>query len=509
VSVWGGGLTAPDSLVWVSVAVRPLFEFDNSFVRDLSGLYEPWQAAPVPAPALLMLNEELAAELAVAPDALRAADGVAVLAGNATSQGSSPVAQAYAGHQFGGFSPRLGDGRALLIGEVLDVHGRRRDLHLKGSGRTPFARGGDGKAAVGPMLREYVIGEAMHGLGIPTTRALAVVATGEQIARDVMLPGAVLTRVAASHLRIGTFQYAAAHGDAMLVRRLADYAIGRHYPDAAGTDNPYLALLEGVVDAQASLVARWMLVGFIHGVMNTDNMTISGETIDFGPCAFMDAFDPTTVYSSIDHRGRYAFGNQPQIALWNLARLAEALLPLLAAEPAAAVTAATDVLQSFSDRYHGYWSDGMRAKLGLGEARSGDGELIDDLLALLHADKVDFTSCFRALSPSILGDAARARSLFVDRSAFDAWLVRWRTRLSAQSRDPRAIAAAMDEVNPVYIPRNHKVEEALAAATDDDLEPFRRLIGVLAKPFDERPGLEPFAAPAPPSFGPYRTFCGT
>ena len=293
------------------------------------------------------------------------------------------------------------------------------------------------------------------------------------------------------------------------MRRLADHAIARHYPDAVEAENPYLAFFEGVVDAQASLVARWMLVGFIHGVMNTDNMTISGETIDFGPCAFMDAFDPATVFSSIDHGGRYAYGNQPQIAQWNLARLAETLLPLFDVETDAAIAAATDVLQSFTDRYHGYWGDGMRAKLGLGDAQRGDGELIDDLLALLHAQKVDFTSCFRALSSSILGEAAPARSLFVEPSAFDAWAVRWRTRLSSQTRDPQAIAAAMDRVNPLYIPRNHQVEEALAAATDGDLGPFQRLLGVLAQPFDERPGLESYAAPAPPSFTPYRTFCGT
>jgi serine/tyrosine/threonine adenylyltransferase len=493
----------------VSVAVRPLFEFDNSFVRDLMGLYEPWRAATAPAPRLLVLNEDLATELGVGADALRAPDGVAVLVGNATSHGAAPVAQAYAGHQFGGSSPGLGDGRALLLGEVLDVHGRRRDLHLKGSGPTPFARGGDGKAAVGPMLREYVIGEAMTSLGIPTTRALAVVATGEQIARDTMLPGAVLTRVAASHLRVGTFQYAAVHGGPALVRRLADHAIARHYPQAVEAENPYLAFFEGVVDAQASLVARWMLVGFIHGVMNTDNMTISGETIDFGPCAFMDAYDPATVFSSIDHGGRYAYGNQPQIAQWNLARLAETLLPLFDAETDAAIAAATEVLQSFTDRYQGYWGDGMRAKLGLGDAQCGDCELIDDVLALLHGQKVDFTLFFRALSSSILTEAAPARSLFVERSAFDAWAVRWRALLSSQTRDPQTIASAMDHVNPVYTPRNHQVEEALAAATDDDLGPFRRLLGVLAEPFDERPGLEPYAAPAPPSFGPYRTFCGT
>jgi uncharacterized protein YdiU (UPF0061 family) len=357
------------------------------------------------------------------------------------------------------------------------------------------------------MLREYVIGEAMHALGIPTTRALAVVATGEKIARDAMLPGAVLTRVAASHVRIGTFQYAAAQDDPTLVRRLADHAIARHYPHAVEAENPYLAFFEGVVDAQASLVARWMLVGFIHGVMNTDNMTISGETIDFGPCAFLDAFDPATVFSSIDHDGRYAYGNQPQIAQWNLARLAETLLPLFDVETEPAVAAAVDVVRSFTERYRGYWCDGMRAKLGLGDARRGDGELIDELLALLHAQKVDFTSCFRALSSLILGESAPTRLLFVERSTLDAWGVRWTTRLSSQTRDPRSIAAAMDRVNPVYIPRNHQVEQALAAATDDDLGPFRRLLGVLAQPFDERPGLELYAAPAPP--GPYRTFCGT
>jgi uncharacterized protein YdiU (UPF0061 family) len=493
----------------MSVAARPLFAFDNSYVRELEGLYEPWQAAPAPAPRLLALNEQLATELGVDADALRAPEGVAFLVGNATPDGASPVAQAYAGHQFGGFSPRLGDGRALLLGEVVDVHGRRRDLHLKGSGRTPFARGGDGKAAVGPMLREHLIGEAMHALGIPTTRALTVVATGDGVARDTLLPGAVLTRVAASHIRVGTFQYAAARNDPALVRRLADYAMARHHPWALEAEDPYRAFLEGVVDAQASLVARWMLVGFIHGVMNTDNMTISGETIDYGPCAFMDAFDPATVFSSIDHGGRYAYANQPHIAQWNLARLAETLLPLLHVETETALAAANDVLRSFPARFHAYWSQGMRAKLGLVAGHREDGALIDELLTLLNAQGVDYTSCFRSLSSSLLGDAAPARSLFVEPAAFDAWSERWRARLSSQMSEARAIAEAMDEVNPVYIPRNHQVEEALAAATAGDLQPFQRLLDVLAEPFDERPGLEPYAAPAPPSFGTYHTFCGT
>ena len=493
----------------MSVAARPLFSFDNSYVRDLPGLYEPWQAAPAPEPRLLALNEPLAAELGVDADALRSPAGVAALVGNAVPDGASPVAQAYSGHQFGGFSPRLGDGRALLLGEVLDVQGRRRDLHLKGSGRTPFARGGDGKAAVGPMLREYVISEAMHALGIPTTRALAVVATGEDVVRETLLPGAVLVRVAASHLRVGTFQYAAAHGEPALVRRLADYAIARHHPQAAEAENPYLAFYQAVVDAQAALVARWMQVGFIHGVMNTDNMAISGESIDYGPCAFMEAFDPATVFSSIDVGGRYAYGNQPAVAQWNLARLAETLLPLLDADGDAAHAAAGDVLRSFPERYDAYWVGGMRAKLGLGSGAGDDDALIDDLLALLLAQRVDFTSCFRALSATALGDPAQARSLFAEPDAFDAWSERWLAELSARGCDPHVVAEAMDRVNPVYIARNHHVEDALQAATAGDLQPLQRLLDVLARPFDERPGLERYAAPAPPSFGAYRTFCGT
>ncbi len=493
----------------MSVAAAPLFAFDNSYVRDLPGLYEPWQAQPAPAARLLALNEELAIELGVDADALSAPDGVAVFAGNAVPEGASPAAQAYAGHQFGGFVSRLGDGRALLLGEVLDVHGRRRDLHLKGAGRTPFARGGDGKAAVGPMLREYLIGETMHALGIPTSRALAVVATGDRVARETMLPGAVLTRVAASHVRVGTFEYAAAYGGSTLVRRLADYSIARHYPDAIEAKSPYLAFFEAVVDAQASLVARWMLVGFVHGVMNTDNMAISGETIDYGPCAFMEAFDPATVFSSIDYGGRYAYGNQPGIAQWNLARLAETLLPLLHAETETAVAAATEVLQSFPDRYHAYSRTGMQAKLGLTNGQPQDPALIDDLRALLHAQRVDFTSFFRALSSSLSGDAAAVRSLFAEPSTFDAWSQRWRAQLSSQSQQAQAIAKAMNRVNPAYIPRNHLVEEALAAATAGNLQPFRRLLDVLAQPFEERPGLEPYAGQAPPSFGPYVTFCGT
>ena len=471
------------------VAARPLF--DNSFARELEGLYEPWQATPSPEPRLLALNTPLAVELGLDPEALRG--DFAIFAGNSTPEGA--IAQAYAGHQFGGYSPRLGDGRALLLGELIDVHGRRRDLHLKGSGRTPFARGGDGKAAVGPMLREYILGEAMHALGIPTTRALAVVATGDRVARETFLPGAVLTRVAASHIRVGTFEYAARRPAPELVRRLADYAIARHYPGAG-----YLEFFEAVVQAQAELVARWMLVGFIHGVMNTANMAISGESIDYGPCAFMDAFDPATVFSSIDHGGRYAYGNQPHIAQWNLARLAEALLGLIDPETEAAVTAATAVLDTFPERYSAAWSRGMRAKLGL---REDHAELRDDWLELLRDQRVDYTQAFRALSAHVRGDASEARVLFTEPELFDLWADRWRPHVAPDAAD------TMDRVNPVYIARNHRVEEALAAATAGDLEPFERLVDVLARPFEERPGLESYAEPAPTSFGPYRTFCGT
>jgi uncharacterized protein YdiU (UPF0061 family) len=476
----------------MSVVAGSLFAFEHSYARELEGLYEPWHGSPASAPRLLALNEPLAAELGVAADRLSAE----MLAGAVVPDGAAPIAQAYSGHQFGGYSPRLGDGRALLLGELIDVHGHRRDLHLKGSGRTPFARGGDGKAAVGPMLREYVVSEAMHALGIPTTRALAVVATGDQVARETLLPGAVLSRVAASHIRVGTFQYAAAKHDLPLLRRLADYTIARHYPAVAEAENPYLAFFEQVVDAQASLIARWMLVGFIHGVMNTDNMAISGETIDYGPCAFMDAYDPATVFSSIDHAGRYTYGNQPAVAQWNLARFAETLLPLIDADSGAAIAAASDVLTSFSDRYDAYWRQGMRVKLGL---EHDDDALIADLLALLASQAVDFTAFFRALSASLRGDASRVRALFSDPGLFDLWAARW------HGEDPDA----MDRVNPLYIPRNHLVEEALTAATAGDLQPFERLVDVLAQPFEERPGLAAFAAPAPPSFGAYRTFCGT
>jgi uncharacterized protein YdiU (UPF0061 family) len=487
----------------VSVTPATTIALGNHFARELPEMALRWQAEVAPEPRLLALNEALAGELGLAAAWLRSPDGLGLLVGAEVPADAEPVAQAYAGHQFGGFVPRLGDGRALLLGELVDADGHRRDLHLKGSGRTPFARGGDGLAAVGPMLREYVVSEAMHALGIPTTRSMAVVATGRPVQRETSLPGAVLARVASSHLRVGSFQYAANAGDLGLLRRLADFAIARHYPAAAEAEGPYLALFEAVVTAQASLLARWMLVGFVHGVMNTDNMTISGETIDYGPCAFMEAYDPVTVFSSIDHAGRYAYGNQPAVAQWNLARFAETLLPLLADDADEAVALATESLGGFRSRYQAAWSAGMRAKLGLplGVQDAVAAPVVDDVLALLAQSRVDFTSFFHALGEAARGDAEPARGLFVDLAGFDAWLARWR----ALGPD----AAAMDRVNPIYIPRNHLVEEALTAATAGDLDPLGRLLTAVAAPYEERPGLQRYAEPAPQDFGDYRTFCGT
>ena len=480
-----------------------MVSFGARFARELPELAKSWQAAEVEHPLLLVLNAPLAAELGFDADWLRSDAGVRLLVGNLLPDGITPVAQAYAGHQFGGYNPRLGDGRALLLGEVIDTSGRLRDIHLKGSGRTPFSRGGDGLAAIGPMLREYLISEAMHALGIPTTRSLAVVATGEAVPRDELLPGALLTRVASSHLRVGSFQYAAAAGGADLLRRLADHAIERHYPDAANAPQPYLAFFEAVVAAQASLIAQWMLVGFVHGVMNTDNMTISGETIDYGPCAFMEAFDPKSVYSSIDETGRYAYGNQAAIAEWNLARLAEALLPLFAEDQDQAVTLAVESLGQFRAGYAFAWSTGMRTKLGLPDDAADEAvaPLVSDLLAQLQSSHVEYTTFFRALASAARGDGEPARGLFLDLGLFDAWLERWR----ALGPD----ADRMDAVNPLYIPRNQLVEEALTAATRGDLAPFQQLLEAVTHPYEARPGFERYAQPAPDDFGSYTTFCGT
>ncbi|MCA2970164.1 MAG: YdiU family protein [Acidobacteriaceae bacterium] len=483
------------------------FRFDNSYARDLPGCYAPAAAAPAPAPRLIAFNQALARELGLNAAALDSPVGAEIFSGNYAPPGSTPLAQAYAGHQFGHFVPQLGDGRALLLGELIDTHGQRRDIQFKGSGRTPFSRGGDGKAALGPVLREYILGEAMHALGIPTTRALAAAATGESVYRESPLPGAVLTRVAASHIRVGTFQFFAARGDTAKLKQLADYTIARHYPALAAEANPYLALLAAVSLRQAELIARWMLTGFIHGVMNTDNMAISGETIDYGPCAFLDTYHPATVFSSIDHRGRYAYGQQPSIARWNLTRFAETLLPLIDADPQAAIAPATAVLEEFATHYDAAWLAGMRAKLGLlAPPEPADLALANSFLSLLETHKVDYTRAFRALSAAARGDDAPLRALFSHPAPLDAWAPLWRARLA----DPAASARAMDAVNPLYIPRNHLVEAALAAAVErDDLAPFTALLDVLAQPFTPRPGLEPYTEPAPPGSAPYRTFCGT
>jgi len=467
----------------------------DRFFRDLPEMATRWQAETFPDPRLLALNEPLATELGFDAAWLPTPDGLRFLVGNLVPGDAAPVAQAYAGHQFGGYVPRLGDGRALLLGELVGADGRIRDIHLKGSGATPFARGGDGLAAVGPMLREYIVSEAMHALGVPTTRSLAVVATGRPVQRETVLPGAVLTRIASSHLRVGSFQYAAATADLDLLRRLADHAIARHHPEAADAGAPYLALFEAVARVQASLVARWMLIGFIHGVMNTDNMTISGETIDYGPCAFMEAYDPDTVFSSIDHWGRYAYGNQPAIAGWNLARFAEALLPLLSENIEEGIALAEESFGAFRDEYDTVWTSGMRAKLGL-PADIDAGvvtALVDELLLLLKESRVDYTSFFRELSRTARGDAGPA--------GFDEWTSRWR----ALGPD----AESMDRANPIYIPRNHLVEEALSAATAGDLDPLQQLLVSVTAPYQERAGFERYASPAPEDFGTYQTFCGT
>lgn len=485
------------------------FAFDNSYARDLEGFYVPWEGAKAPTPTIVKVNEAVAYELQLDPGALRSAEGAAILAGAVTPAGATPLAQAYAGHQFGGFSPQLGDGRALLLGEVINRQGQRRDIHLKGSGRTPFSRGGDGKAVLGPVLREYLMGEAMAALGIPTTRALAAVTTGETIYREGPQPGAVLARVAASHLRVGTFQYFAAHTDLEKVRQLADYAIARHYPELATTSNPYLDLFRAVRDRQARLIAQWMSVGFIHGVMNTDNMAISGETIDYGPCAFMDHYDPKTVFSSIDSHGRYAYGNQPSIAQWNLARFAETLLPLIDPNQEEAVRLATAEVRAFAGIYTDYWLAAMRAKLGLVTPADDDLELVNALLGLMASHQVDFTQCFRRLAKAVVGETGPVRALFGDSAELQPWLARWQQRLQRESTDPVAQAAAMDQINPLYISRNHKVEEALQTAAAGDLTKFETLLTVLAAPFTERHQFGEYAEPAPASFGRYTTYCGT
>ncbi|CAD5293599.1 Protein adenylyltransferase SelO [Bosea sp. 62] len=488
-----------------------LIAFDNSYARLPQRFYATVAPTPVAAPRLIRLNRPLALELGLDPDWLEGPEGVAMLSGNSVPAGAASIATAYAGHQFGGFSPQLGDGRAILLGELVDRRGRRRDLQLKGAGPTPFSRRGDGRAALGPVLREYVVSEAMAALGVPTTRALAAVLTGEAVRRETALPGAVLTRIASSHIRIGTFQFFAARGDAEALRLLADHVIARHYPDCTG-DGRYLALFEAVVAAQAALVAQWMTIGFIHGVMNTDNMSIAGETIDYGPCAFMDVYHPTTVFSSIDEHGRYAFGNQPPIARWNLARLAEALLPLLADDPDRAVSIAQEALGRFDPQFQQNLIAGFRRKLGLAIEEADDVELIKALLEAMQRGKADFTLVFRRLSEAAgQADGADAcRSLFADPAAFDAWEERWRQRLLREPASAQERQDAMLGTNPLFIPRNHMVEAAIQAAVErDDLAPFETLADVLSRPFDAQPGREDHARPPVAHERVLATFCGT
>ena len=489
-----------------------MIAFDNSYARLPEAFYARVLPARFAAPRLIRLNHALATQLGIDPAFLATPEGLEILSGQRVAFGAEPIAMAYAGHQFGGFVPQLGDGRAILLGEVIGQDGVRRDLHLKGSGPTPFSRRGDGFAALGPVLREYLVSEAMAALGIPTTRALAAFTTGEQVRRERSLPGAALLRVASSHIRVGTFQFFAARGDVEALRQLADHVIARHYPDAAEAPQPYLALLESVAAAQAALIAQWLLVGFIHGVMNTDNMSVAGETIDYGPCAFMDAYDPETVFSSIDEMGRYAYARQPAIAQWNLTRLADALLPLLDEDTDAAVTKAKTALDIFPDRFNAAYLGGLRSKLGLGAERDGDTALAQDLLRRMAANEADFTLTFRRLCDAAENADAdgEVAALFQNPDDFMEWAPHWRARLALEACAPGQTRDAMQRVNPAFIPRNHLVEAAIAAAVDvGDFTPFETLLAVLAKPYEDQPAYAAYAALPPADDGGYRTFCGT
>jgi len=485
--------------------------FDNTYARLPPAFFARQQPTPVLQPRLLLFNDALAGALGLQLEGLDRQTLAALFSGNVLAAGSDPLAMAYAGHQFGGFVPQLGDGRAILLGEILDREGRRHDLQLKGAGCTPFSRRGDGRAALGPVLREYLLSEHMHALGIPATRALAAVATGETVLRERPLPGAILTRVAASHIRVGTFQFFRARGDLDGLRQLADYVIERHYPQVRAAPQPYRALLRAVARAQAALVAQWLAVGFVHGVMNTDNMAVSGETIDFGPCAFLEHYDPDAVFSAIDEGGRYAYARQGPIAQWNILCLAEALLPLLDAQHERAVDCANEEIGAFAPAFEAQRLERMRAKLGLAEARPGDGALVDDWLGLLHAARADFTLSFRELCAAAASPAAAGpRARFADAAAYDNWIARWRERLQAEDRAPAERARTMLGCNPAYVARNHRVEQALDAAIDrGDLAPFRRLLDVVCRPYEEQPESADYALAAAPGEAVLRTFCGT
>ena len=495
-----------------TAAAEPL-TLENSYLRLPEGFYAKVAPTPVAQPRLLRINRPLAEQLGLDPDALASDEGVAILAGNRVPDGAEPLALAYAGHQFGNWVPSLGDGRAVMLGELVDRDGIRRDIQLKGAGLTPFSRMGDGRASLGPVLREYLVSEGMAGLGIPTTRALAMVATGQPVYRERVEPGGVLTRIAASHVRVGTFEYFYRRGDHDAVRALADYVIGRHYPALAEGEQPYRALLETVAERTADLVAQWLLVGFIHGVMNTDNVSIAGETIDYGPCAFMDTYHPATVYSSIDVQGRYAYNQQPRIAHWNLAQFAETLLPLLDADQDSAIEVARDALEVYAPRFEATYHAGLRRKLGLAEVRDGDIDLAMDLLRRMAEQGADFTLTFRRLAELERGrtDAdEHVRELFSDPAAFDDWALEWRERLASENSDDAARREAMRAVNPAYIPRNHRVQQAIDALVNDgDLEPAEELLAVLADPYADHPERAQYARPPKPEEVVRRTFCGT
>jgi uncharacterized protein YdiU (UPF0061 family) len=492
--------------------VTPGVHFDNSYARLPERFFTRTLPTPVSAPRLVKLNTPLACELGLDPKWLASDAGVEVLAGNQIPDTAEAIATAYAGHQFGGFVPQLGDGRAILLGEVIDRTGARRDIQLKGSGPTPFSRRGDGRAALGPVLREYVVSEAMAALGIPTTRALAAVTTGEKVYREEIVPGAILTRVASSHIRVGTFQFFAGRDDVESLRLLTDHVIARHYPDTAFAEKPVRAFLDAVVKRQAELIAQWLLVGFVHGVMNTDNMSVAGETIDFGPCAFLDEYDPQMVLSAIDRQGRYAYQNQPSIGLWNLTRLAECVLPLLSHDDKTAIADAKDALSGYGPAFEAAYRDGLTRKLGLTTTREGDAELGQELLDAMAANRADFTLTFRRLSDAASNRAAEAEllNLFADQSALDDWLPRWRARLADEENDGAARAAAMHAVNPTYIPRNHRIEAVIRAAVDrNDFAPFEELLAVLSKPFDDQPEFADYTQPPRHHERVLQTFCGT
>jgi serine/tyrosine/threonine adenylyltransferase len=481
--------------------------FDNSYARLPDRFFARLVPVPVAAPTLIRVNRPLAERLGIDPDILASPEGVAMLAGNQVPQGAAPLAMAYAGHQFGNFVPQLGDGRAILLGEVIGRDGVRRDIQLKGAGRTPFSRGGDGRAALGPVLREYIVSEAMAALGIPTTRALAAVTTGEPVLRESPLPGAIFARVARSHVRIGTFEFFRARGDTDGIRALADYVIARHYPQAAQAEQPYQALLLAVIEGIAKLIAQWQLVGFIHGVMNTDNMSIAAETIDYGPCAFMDSHHPETVYSSIDLHGRYAYRNQPGIAHWNLVRLAECLLPLLAEDTDAGIALAHAALDTFPTHFATAYQAGLRRKLGLFEAHEGDLTLAQELLELMAEQGADFTLTFRRLSDP---NPAATRALFADAAAFDSWLTQWRERVAHEPQTPAERTAAMRAANPAFIPRNHRIQAAIEAAQQaGDFTKFDELLTVLANPYEDQPNFKEYENPPRPEEVVRQTFCGT